>query len=87
MVIATGGGAITREKNYIPLHQNGEIIFIERDLEMLARDGRPLSIGNDLSKMYENRLPLYKRFSDATVKNDGYALDVSKKIIDAFVRL
>ena len=87
MVIATGGGAVTREKNYIPLHQNSEIIFIERDIELLARDGRPLSIGNDLSKMYENRFPLYKRFSDATVKNDGDALDISKKIIGAFAGL
>jgi len=70
LVITTGGGCVTREENYAPLRQNGSIIFIERSLEKLAREGRPLSQGN-LDTMYEKRLPLYRRFADRVTQNES----------------
>ncbi|MCL1844671.1 MAG: hypothetical protein FWF77_02080 [Defluviitaleaceae bacterium] len=66
LVIATGGGCITREENYRHLHQNGTIIFGERDIEALCKYDRPLSQG-DLHALYKTRLPLYKRFADIIV--------------------
>ncbi|MCL2358088.1 MAG: shikimate kinase [Defluviitaleaceae bacterium] len=66
LVIATGGGCVTRDENYRSLHQNGTIIFIERDVSTLERCGRPLSQG-DLAALYETRLPMYRRFADFTV--------------------
>ena len=35
MVIATGGGCVTREENYASLHQNGVIFWLRRDLHNL----------------------------------------------------
>jgi len=71
LVIATGGGCVTREENYAPLHQNGTIVWLRRGLDRLARRGRPLSQGADLAAMYAAREPQYRRFADVTVDNDG----------------
>lgn len=70
-VIATGGGAVTREENYDIIHQNGTVVFIDRDIERLSTKGRPLSQGGieKLQQMYEVRYPLYKRFSHFSVKS------------------
>lgn len=70
-VISTGGGCVTRPENYPLLHQNGTIIWLRRDLKKLAREGRPLSLGADLSAMYAVREPLYAHFADFTVDNTG----------------
>lgn len=69
LVIATGGGCVTREENYRLLHQNGTIVWLQRDLELLPVDGRPLSQTNLLSDMYQKRQPLYQRFADMTIHN------------------
>ena len=82
IVLATGGGCVTREENYRHLRQNGSFVFIERNLNDLARNGRPLSQGN-LEAMYEKRLPLYRRFADCAVKNEEDAGGVAQKIMEA----
>lgn len=70
-VIATGGGAVTKERNYDIIHQNATVVFIERALGRLATRGRPLSQGgiDKLQKMYEVRRPLYRKFSHFSVKS------------------
>ena len=81
-VISTGGGCVTREENYPLLHQNGVIVWIRRDLNCLAREGRPLSLNADLSAMYAVRAPLYERFADFAVDNDGNAEDTVNSILE-----
>ena len=71
LVIATGGGCVTREENYEPLHQNGTIYYLQRDLERLPTDGRPLSQSNQLQDLYASRKPLYERFTDHCIDNNG----------------
>ena len=70
IVLSTGGGCVTREENYPLLHQNGILILLTRDIDRLAREGRPLSQGADLHAMAAVRGPLYRRFADITVSND-----------------
>lgn len=79
-IISTGGGVVTREENYAPLHQNGNIVFIHRSLDKLATDDRPLS--KNLSEMYEKRLPMYRKFCDIEVQNDGDVDDCVKEILE-----
>lgn len=81
-VISTGGGCVTREENYPLLHQNGVIVWVRRDLNCLAREGRPLSLNADLAAMYAVRAPLYERFADFTVENDGKAEDTVNSILE-----
>ena len=80
-IISTGGGTVTISDNYEPLHQNGIIVFIKRDINSLSRDGRPLSIGADLNKMYEVRLPMYEKFADIVVENGSDIDSCVDKII------
>lgn len=71
LVIATGGGCVTRSENYNHLHQNGQIIWLKRSLESLPTDGRPLSMKFNLDEMYHIREPLYTRFSDKIILNEN----------------
>lgn len=80
-VIATGGGCVTRTENYPLLHQNGTIFWLQRDIELLPTDGRPLSQKNNLAQMYETRKPLYQAFSHRIVCNDGAAEETAGHIL------
>lgn len=82
LVIATGGGCVTREENYPLLHQNGTICWIKRDIASLSTAGRPLSQSGRLEEMYRIRRPMYERFSDYDVTNDSSLEDVVEKIIE-----
>lgn len=79
-IIMTGGGVVKDMRNYAPLSQNGRIYHIIRDINELERDGRPLSQGADLSKMYEERLPLYMNFRDTYINNDSTPKGAAEKI-------
>ena len=80
-IIATGGGCVTRIGNLPSLYQNGSLFWIKRDVALLPRDGRPLSVSNDLQKMYEVRKPMYEAFADYTIENDGSPEETASKII------
>ena len=71
IIISTGGGCITREENYNLLHQNGHIFWLQRDISLLAKDGRPISLRSDLNELYAARRPLYERFADTVIDNNG----------------
>lgn len=81
-VISTGGGVVLNPMNYDTLHQNGTIIWLRRGLDRLAREGRPLSEHADLAAMYETRAPLYARFADFTVSNDGTVAETVQAILE-----
>ncbi len=66
-VVATGGGIVKREKNYRPLHRNGKIVFLHRDINELDTDGRPLSQRDGVKKLYKERLPLYRSYADCEI--------------------
>jgi shikimate dehydrogenase len=71
LVIATGGGCVTREENFNSLHQNGTIFCLNRDLSKLPTDGRPLSQREKMEQMFRIRKPLYDRFADFYIDNNG----------------
>lgn len=81
-IISTGGGVVTVADNYEPLHQNGVIVWIERDTNKLARDGRPISLSSDLNELYAARLPLYERFADIKADNNGDINDTVNAIME-----
>ncbi len=81
LVIATGGGCVTREENYPLLHQNGTVFCLERELSSLPTNGRPLSQTNPLAEMYRIRKPLYERFADYHIDNNGVPENAASKIL------
>ena len=81
-VIATGGGSVTRQENYAPMHQNSVIVWLQRDIDKLPRDGRPLSARADLDKMYRRRVPMYTAFADMTADNNGTSEAAAEMILE-----
>ena len=81
-VIATGGGCVTREENYPLLHQNGVIVRLQRRLDRLPREGRPLSLQSDIGELYERRRLYYERFADFDISNDGTPEETVRAILD-----
>lgn len=72
-IISTGGGVILRDKNMDNLKQNGKIFWIRRSVARLPlRGNRPLSSDREtLTKMYNARKPLYKKYSDVIIDNNS----------------
>ncbi len=86
-IIATGGGVITRPENYNSLKQNGIIVFINRDADLLSADGRPLSQKHGVKALYEKRMPLYRRFADVEIDGNGTVDEVANRIVKEIVTL
>lgn len=81
-ILSTGGGCVTREENYDLLHQNGSIIWLQRSIDKLDKTGRPISLKNDLNELYQKREPMYRRFADAAVDNNGSVAATLEQILE-----
>ncbi len=81
LVIATGGGCVTKQENYPLLRQNGRIIWLKRPLDLLPKDGRPLSQSTSMDAMYSIREPLYRAFSHYQVENNRSAEATAEEIL------
>ena len=81
LVIATGGGAVTKAENYPLLHQNGTIVWLLRDIDLLPTSGRPLSQKGNLQEMYAVRKPLYEHFADIITDNNHDPVDTVNTIL------
>lgn len=81
LVIATGGGIIKRNENFRLIHQNSTTIYLERELSELPVDGRPLSLRIGIEALAQERIPIYKKWSDTIVPVCGIektAIDIAK---------
>ena len=84
-VIATGGGAVLRGDNVRALRQNGILILLERALDALSTDGRPLSTSLEaLRAMWAAREPKYRAAADATVDNNAALEAAAASAMEAF---
>jgi len=78
LVIATGGGVVTRPENLPILRQNSVTVLLHRPVEDLPSDGRPLSQKFGVKALYEKRKPLYEQFGEYTVECTGVDETVDK---------
>ena len=85
-IIATGGGAILRERNVHALKENGRLYFLDRPLEMLIPTrSRPLSSDRAaIEKRYNERYSIYTAVSDVRVDARDSIECVTEKIIEDF---
>lgn len=88
-IISTGGSVIYSEKAMNALKQGGRIVYlhvsyeeIKRRLTNITTRGIVIKKGNSLKDVYEERVPLYIKFSDETVdcSNKDIELCVSEII-------
>lgn len=86
IIIATGGGVVMKAGNFPALAERGRIYYLQNSVSKLAFCGRPLSKDRDtLLKLYEERDPLYRDFSDCVVQ-EGKVSSVAEFIRDDFER-
>ena len=67
LVIATGGGIVTRKENWFYLRTNSKVCYLDRPLEFLLRQdtsNRPLSRSTGIEELYKKRTPLYEEVCD-----------------------
>ncbi len=82
LIIATGGGCVTQNRNYPLLHQNGTLFWLQRDLDQLPVEGRPLSQSAKLEEMYAIRKAMYERFADHSINNNCDPKAAAQAILD-----
>lgn len=85
IIISTGGGAVKKKENIDTLKQNGIIIFLDRTIEDISKENhenRPLlqNIEN-LWKLYDERINLYRKYADIIIKNDDDMNVIVERII------
>lgn len=73
LIVATGGGAILRERNLDALRRNGRLYFLDRPLEALCpTDDRPLaSTADAIRARYEERYGRYLAAADCRIDASG----------------
>ena len=88
VIIATGGGAVTREENMELLSENGVIVFIDRKPEKIYETindvVRPLLSEDKLRlfKLYEDRIELYKQYATYIIGNNGPSEETVEKLVN-----
>ncbi|MEA4846433.1 MAG: shikimate kinase [Clostridiaceae bacterium] len=92
LVISTGGGIVKRAPNMESLKKNGIIIFIDRNVSEIMSDidisTRPMLAGgaDRLIQLYNERYPLYKKYSDGIIENKGKMDDIVGNICKTVLR-
>lgn len=83
-VIATGGGAVTRQSNIGALRRNGLVVFVDRPLsDIEPTPDRPLSCDRAaLEARYRERLPLYRAAADITLPVVGSPEQTAERLLD-----
>ena len=73
LVIACGGGIVTQPCNYDICHQNGTIVFLDRPLQELTSEDRPLSQAKGVERLAQERMGLYRSWADLKLTCTGSA--------------
>ena len=81
LIVTTGGGVVTRAENKDIIRQNSIVIFIKRELNQLASEGRPLTQAKGVGQIYRERADLYSSWSDISVENVGFS-ETTEKIME-----
>jgi len=89
-VISTGGGVVKLYENIINLKKNGIIIYINRPIKNIVEDidvkNRPLLLKDpsEIYRIFVERAPLYKKYSDHEIMNNSNIEDVVSNIIEIY---
>lgn len=87
-VIATGGSAVFSEKAMDNLRRDGVIVYLDVPLDEIKRRvdnittrGIAMKSGETLETVYNERLPLYKKYADITVP-----LDTTEQTVERIIK-
>lgn len=87
-VIATGGSVVYGKEAMAHLKNIGTVVYVQLSLEILKerlgnmkQRGVALKKGQDLKSLYEERTPLYEKYSDIIVNSDGKSVEELLNVI------
>lgn len=83
-VISLGGGGVLRSENVDALKQNGIMVYVDRALELLVDDDRPITKQKGVQKLFAERKDIYERAKDICVTNNGNVENAMKEIIEKY---
>ena len=91
IIISTGGGAVKREENMEILKEKGIVVFLSRKIEDIAKENheaRPLLKDiNNIYKLYDERIELYKRYSDIIIENNRTLQEVTDRTAEEIEKI
>lgn len=73
LVVACGGGVVTRARNRDLLRQNGHVVMLDRPLDELSSKGRPMSRSKGVEQLARERMDAYRGWADLIVGCTGSA--------------
>lgn len=87
-VIATGGSVVYCKEAMEHLKSIGTVVYLELSLESLSKRlgnlkgrGVLLKNGQSLKDLYEERVPLYEKYADIVVNEEGKDLEASLQAV------
>ncbi len=87
-VIATGGSAVYGREAMEHLRAIGTVIYLKISYEELKKRlgnlkgrGVVLKEGQDLKDLYEERIPLYEKYADIVIDQDGRTIEETSRLI------
>ena len=87
-VIATGGSVVYCEEAMDHLKIIGKVVYLRLSLDSLAKRlgnlekrGVLLKEGQTLKSLYEERVPLYERYADIVIDEEGKDLEASLQAV------
>ncbi|MFO7957247.1 MAG: shikimate kinase [Candidatus Brocadiia bacterium] len=88
-VVATGGSVVYSPRAMVHLGDGGTIVHLELPLDVLRKRltdldsrGVVMAPGETLGRLYDERMPLYRRWADVTVSCEGLS---HEEVVDAIV--
>ena len=81
LVIATGGGVVTRAENRPLLRRNSRTVWLSRPIGSLAKEGRPLSLSRPVEELAAERLPLYRAWADVQVEMADTSAETAELVL------
>ena len=73
LVMACGGGVVTRSENHDLLRRNSVVVMLDRPIDQLSCAGRPVSQKKGVEQLAAERMDLYKAWSDHILRCTGSA--------------
>ena len=70
-VISLGGGVVEIPSNRELLHEAGRVIYLRRDLNRLARGGRPITAAKGVETLYAERHQKYEQWAEIIIDNNS----------------
>lgn len=87
-VIATGGSVVYCEEAMLHLKSVGKVVYLKLSLESLSKRlgnlkgrGVVLKDGQTLEDLYTERIPLYEKYADIVVDEEGKDLEASLQAV------